>query len=95
MAFTGYHELMPVYYEIVLKNKYARDDVSAQMLDMIRSNTWADIAYLYGSDFGSVAFIQRTLIANHSTDFVSSYKSSEEKAKISSQKLIDYFKSIK
>lgn len=94
MSFRGYNELLPVYYETVLKNKYARDDTSAQMLDLIRMNSWADIAYLYGSDFSNVAFIPRTLIAENSTDFVSKYKSIEEKAKTSSQNLIDHFINI-
>lgn len=94
LSFRGYHDLTPIYYETVLKDKYARDDMSAQMLDLIRSNTKADIAYLYGSDFGDAVYIPRSLIAKSSTDFASAYAALEEKAKTNSKKLIDQFQSF-
>jgi len=94
MAFRGYNDLAPVYYETVLKEKYTRDDKSAQMFDLIRSNTWADVAYTYGSSFGGAVYLPRELFKNDSTDFASAYAALEEKAKTNSQKLIDQFTNI-
>jgi len=45
------YTLQPAYYEINLRGKYARDDESQEMLDIILSNTAHDIGNVY--DFGS------------------------------------------
>jgi len=45
------YTLQPAYYEINLRGKYARDDESQEMLDIILSNTAFDIGYIY--DFGN------------------------------------------
>jgi hypothetical protein len=47
------YTLQPAYYEINLLGKYARDDDSAEMLDIIFSNTAHDIGNVY--NFGGFA----------------------------------------
>ncbi len=91
MAFRGYNDVLPVYYETVLKNKYARDDVSVKMIDMIRENLTADIAVIYGSGFGGLCYAPRELIGQDSDGFASKYASMESSAKEASQKLIEQF----
>jgi hypothetical protein len=44
------YTLQPAYYEINLRGKYARDDESQEMLDIILNNTAHDIGNVY--DFG-------------------------------------------
>ena len=46
------YTLQPAYYEINLRGKYARDDESQEMLDIILSNIAYDIGYIY--DFGGM-----------------------------------------
>lgn len=41
------YTLQPAYYEINLRGKFARDDESQEMLDIILSNTGFDIGYIY------------------------------------------------
>ena len=41
------YTLQPAYYEINLRGKYARDDDSQEMLDIILSNIAYDIGYIY------------------------------------------------
>ncbi|MCL2099209.1 MAG: hypothetical protein FWH24_02080 [Oscillospiraceae bacterium] len=45
------YTLQPAYYEINLRGKYARDNESSEMLDIILNNTAHDIGNVY--DFGS------------------------------------------
>ena len=47
------YTLQPAYYEVNLRGKYARDDESQEMLDIILANIAYDIGYIY--DFGSFA----------------------------------------
>ena len=94
LAWEGYHEVLPVYYELVLKTKYARDDISAQMIDIIRDNMVTDIALIYGSGFGNLCYEPRALIKSGSGDFASVYASKETAAITASEKLIEQFTSM-
>ena len=71
MAFYGYNNLLPAFYNVVMKNKYARDDVSAEMLDIIRDNCSPEFAHI--NDFGSIGYLQRKLIQAKTSDFASTY----------------------
>ena len=49
LAVLGQRDVMPAYYEEALKGKYARDEESAEMLDLIRQNIIVDFGSLiYG-----------------------------------------------
>ena len=39
---------MPVYYEIVLKQKYSRDQQSSQIIDILHDNAFADFGFIMG-----------------------------------------------
>lgn len=43
LNFLSYRDVMPAYYETTLKQKYSRDSVSAQMLDIITENVFYDL----------------------------------------------------
>ncbi len=55
MASIGYNEVIPTYYEIALKDKYARDTDTAEMLDIIASSSWFDFADAYYPNFASLS----------------------------------------
>ena len=44
MAFYSSQYIRPAYYDVMLESKYARDDESSQMLDIILSNFTIDLA---------------------------------------------------
>ena len=92
MAFIGHHELLPVYYETVLKDKYTRDSESARMLDLIRETVRADFGYIFANDFENIAYIPRSLVKNDSTAFASEYARLESSAKEKSAALYELFK---
>lgn len=91
LAFEGYHNVLPTYYETVLKTKYVRDDSSGQMLDIIRDNLVTDIALIYGSAFGNLCYAPRELIKSGSGEFAAKYASLESAAIASSEELIEQF----
>ncbi len=43
MGSASIHDVIPVYYEINLKNKYTRDEISAQVFDIIRETRTFDL----------------------------------------------------
>lgn len=59
LAAEGYQSVIPQYYEVALQTKYARDDESVQMIDLIRAGQVFDIGYYYShnefiSEFNSI-----------------------------------------
>ncbi len=91
LAFRGYREVIPTYYEVVLKKKYARDDASAQMLDIIRNNCTTEIAYVYSDYFNRMGIIFRDMVGKRSSSIASYYAANEPAAREKMQTLIDQF----
>ena len=91
LSFQGYNELLPAYYDIVLKGKYVRDDVSAHMIDIIRDSCSTDIAYVYGDAFNGMGYITRYLMQAKSSNFASEYAKREAAAITQSNDFIEQF----
>ncbi|MCL1858997.1 MAG: extracellular solute-binding protein [Oscillospiraceae bacterium] len=55
LAYGGYKYITPAYYDVALKSKYARDDESSEMLDIILDGRLADLGYVdkYGGLMGN------------------------------------------
>ena len=78
------YTLQPAYYEINLRGKFARDNESQDMLDIILSNTAFDIGYIY--DFGGYGGV----VVNYGrSDKIPDFASNFEKYKKNIQKTID------
>ena len=64
MGAENYRNVTAAYYEVALKVKYSRDDVSSQMLDMIRDSIHFDFAYIYDGYLGEPMGQFRDLVIN-------------------------------
>ena len=64
MGAENYRNVTAAYYEVALKVKYSRDDVSSQMLDMIRDSIRFDFAYINDGFLGEPMGQFRTLVIN-------------------------------
>ncbi len=60
LAAEGYKQIIPAFYEITLKGKVSRDDISSRMLDLIREGIIFDYGYLNSTAIGSIGhqFVQ-------------------------------------
>ena len=87
MAFLGYRDVLPAYYEVAIKVKYNRDstDKAIQILDIIHDNCTTDFAFIYNYALGGVGLIERDLIGGKKSDFASMYAKKEASA----QKKVD------
>lgn len=89
-------DVIPAYYETALKVKYARDEMSAQMLDIIRYN----ISCVFPVAFGNYCYdmpLQKafsTPLNSKKTDFVSNYVKYEEKAQAKLDELWEAFNAM-
>ena len=82
------YTLQPAYYEINLRGKYARDDESQEMIDIILSNTAHDIGYIY--NFGNYAALTcHRYGRDMKVEWVSKFEASEVKMQNDINKLIE------
>ena len=75
-AYYAREIITPAYYETALKTKYARDEESQAMLDLIYENRWCDLGNLYNC--GEVLTNMTTLITSGKNTFTSMIASKEK-----------------
>ena len=78
LAYEGRQRVTPVYYETALKIKYARDDMSSQMIDIITSGARTD--FLFMNHLGNLGTIFQDIYTNGENTFASLYASYENAA---------------
>ena len=59
LAYHNYYNVTPVYYEDALKVKYSRDDMTPQVIDIIRDSAATDMSYIYIDAFNRLGRIMR------------------------------------
>lgn len=77
LAAESYRSVTAVYFEVAMKVKYSRDDISSQMLDIVRSGAYLNFASIYNESIGNPWFVMRTLMCAKSKDFTSWYAKNE------------------
>lgn len=74
-AYYARENITPAYYTTALKTKYARDEESSAMLDIIYENRWCDLGNLY--NVGEVLTGMTSLVTNGQNTFASMIASKE------------------
>lgn len=87
----SYRQVVPVYYDIVLKDKYSRDAESSEMMDIIRDNLVFDIGYLNSFYLEKVGHMFVELVRIPSTDLASTYASKETAINKALAKMLDAY----
>lgn len=96
LAFEGYKNVIPAYYEIALKVKYVRDstETALQIIDTIYENSTTDFAYVYNYALNNIGLIMRDLMGGKKSDFVSTYSSKEKLLITKFDELIEVYTSL-
>ena len=79
LAYGGYKYITPAYYDVALKSKYARDDESSEMLDLILAGRLADLGYV--DKCGNLISSLQGLITGKKNTFASTIEKAEDKIK--------------
>ena len=74
---VGSRDVIPAFYDVSLKTKFARDYESEEMIDIIKNSIIYDLGYASGGSFQSVGF---QLAGMNNPDFASYYAQNESKA---------------
>lgn len=93
MSRVSYAEVKPVFTEVVLKVKAARDSESAPMIDLIHDTVAAEFAYIYSTQLGRLGVIMRDIIRGNG-DFTSTYASKQSAIDQGMKTLLEQFDKI-
>ena len=92
LSYESYKKVVPAYFDIALKTKFARDDESEKMLDIIFKNSVYDFDYVYGDWIVTYKFFDN--LRDGRTNFVSDVEKSMPAAQIRLDKVIAMFDEI-
>ncbi len=87
-----YRTVTPAYYESALKLKYARDDISSKMIDLLRGTMTTEFIYAYNFALNNLGQVYRTLCSGNNNDYVSLVTSRMPAAEKSLTDIIKTFK---
>ncbi|MBQ8508879.1 MAG: hypothetical protein IJ493_03130 [Clostridia bacterium] len=88
-AYYGWKDVIPAYYDVALSVKYARDEESVQMMDIIRKGRRFDVGYYINLPINSVGY---DLCKREDHSFTSYYASIEASAQAAVEKLNAFYR---
>jgi hypothetical protein len=71
LSAESYRLVTPAYYESALKLKYARDDISSQIIDLLRDSMTTNFIYAYYPVLNEIGIMYRSLITGGSNIYAS------------------------
>lgn len=87
----SYRTVTPAYYEMALKVKYAHDEMSGQIIDIIHAGMCTDFIYANDSSVGSnVGHMARVLVPDAGKAYTSYFESVRRAAERNLQNIIDH-----
>ena len=92
LSYESYKIVRPAYYDIALKGKFARDNESEEMLDIIFNGTIYDFDYVYGDWIVTYVFFDN--LRDGKTNFVSGVEKNMNKAQARIEKVVEAFNNI-
>lgn len=92
MAYLSYTDVRPAVYDIIVKEKIARDQESVDMLDIMYTAARFDLNGIF--DFGGSAMLVRECACGTKENFVSQYAKIKEKAESALKTLVELQESV-
>jgi len=93
MSSESYKSVTPVYFDVLLKVKFARDEVTSKMIDLIRESAYIDFSILFNESINNPWGTMYELVGKKSNNFASWYGSNNEKIQLAIEKLLDQMNS--
>ena len=79
MAYLGQKYIIPAYYDVTLQKKYMRDEMSIEMLEIVKDGATFDLGYYNSEQFGgSLANPGADVMANKTMTITSLYSKYEQ-----------------
>jgi hypothetical protein len=79
LSAIGYEKIRPAFFEVALKTKYARDDITSQMFDIVMDSNMIDFGFIYDGSARVRDVMYRSVTSNNNT-VVSDFDAIQERA---------------
>ena len=93
LGVESYRTVTPAWYETVLKVKYTRDDISAQIIDLINETATTNFIYAYNFAINGLGNVYRDLVTAGSSDYVSTVEKKLSAGETKLNAIIEAFRS--
>jgi len=93
LSYESFKQVMPSVYDIVLDSKYARDESSVEMLDIILDGRVYTFGYIY-DNWKGMQWALTNLMFQKNSDYASYYAKNEKAALKQIETVINAFKSV-
>ena len=90
MCAEAYKQIVPAYYDVCLKQRYASSPDDAEMIELCVDSRVFDLGYVY-DNWKGVSFYMESLINAGNKDITSHYQKNEKAASKYYQKVVDMF----
>lgn len=90
----NHFSVVPAYYDVALTAKYARDEQSVAMLDIIMNGRQYDFSILHSGELADLPYFFRRLISNKKTTVSSEYAKIESKVNEGLKKLTEEYAAL-
>ncbi len=83
MAAESYASVTPTYFETCMQEKYARNEDTLEMLELIRQTSYLDCEYLYATSLGETYYVARNMISEknrNAASYLAKFTKKYEKA---------------
>ena len=67
----SYRTVTPAYFDVALKNRYSRDQETAEMMDLIQNSALINFEQLYNESIGNPWFVLRQLMSAKDSNYAS------------------------
>ncbi|MBQ8642400.1 MAG: hypothetical protein IJ480_09310 [Clostridia bacterium] len=91
MCAEAYKKILPAYYDVSLKQRYASSPDDAEMIELCVASRVFDFGYAYDNFSGVSFYIQNLIGRDASTDIASHYQKNEKAALTHYEKVLDVF----
>ena len=94
LSASNYEKVLPTYFEVALKTKYASDNQTAKTFDIIHDSMVLDFGYVYGNAMSYVTDTMNGAIFNNTKSLASQIKANEKKAASAYEKYVKKIEAI-
>lgn len=93
LSSEAYRKIAPEYFETILKYRYASDQTSAKVYDIIRDSATCDFGYIYGNSFSYAPFLLfRECIQSNNRNWSSVYATYKDSFETQLKTIMDALK---
>lgn len=93
LAYESWRSVTPAYFEVAMKTKYSRDEVSSQMLDLVRDGAMFNFGFVNSSSCNNMMHILR-VVTTGNQGYATVFAANQKTYQTALDKLVEAYKDM-